>query len=304
MTDTTRPDTTQPDVAPPDATTADARPDWLDHGRWPAPIRSIGMGEHRVAYSDRGGDGPTLLLVHVGTWSIVWRDVVDRLAADFRVVTLDAPGNGLSTGPARVTIADAARAVDAVVRHLGLDDLTLVFHDLGGPATLEAAAGWPERVRGLAAVNTFGWRPEGPAFRGMLAVMGSAVVRESDAWTGWLVRATSGRFGVGRHLDRDGRRTFRRGMPRRGRRAFHHYLRSARRHDFTTIEATVADLGHLPLLTVFGSRNDPLGFQPRWAERFDDVTAVEVPGGNHFPMCDDPVLVADAITTWHRRAVR
>lgn len=54
-------------------------------------------------------------------------------------------------------------------------------------------------------------------------------------------------------------------------------------------------LGGLPLLTVFGERNDPLGFQPRWAERFAEITQFEVPNSNHFPMCDDPKLVARAI---------
>jgi hypothetical protein len=66
-------------------------------------------------------------------------------------------------------------------------------------------------------VNAFAWRPSGPAFRGMLAVMSSAVVRESDADTGWLPAATSGRFGVGRHWSRADRAAFRAGIDRFGR---------------------------------------------------------------------------------------
>ena len=45
------------------------------------------------------------------------------------------------------------------------DDVTLVFHDLGGPATLDAASRWPDRVNGVVAVNTFGWRPSGAGSR-------------------------------------------------------------------------------------------------------------------------------------------
>jgi pimeloyl-ACP methyl ester carboxylesterase len=52
-------------------------------------------------------------------------------------------------------------------------------------------------------------------------------------------------------------------------------------------------------LTIFGEKNDPLHFQPQWNARFADTRQVIVPGGHHFPMCDDPVLVADAIHTWH-----
>lgn len=84
-------------------------------------------------------------------------------------------------------------------------------------------------------------------------------------------------------------------MDHRGRRSFHRFLRAARRHDYTLVDQAVARFRHLPVLTVFGERNDPLHFQPKWAERFDDVTQVEIVGGNHFAMCDDPDLVAEAI---------
>jgi haloalkane dehalogenase len=200
-------------------------------------------------------------------------------------------------------VAAAASAVDALVEHLGLDELVLVVHDLGGPVALQAASRWPERVSGLAGVNTFAWRPSGVAFRAMLAVMGSALVRGLDAVTGALPRASATRVGVGRHLDRADRRSFLRGVDRRGRRSFHRYLRSVAGHDFAAIEATVERLAGRPAITVFGARNDPLGFQPMWADRFDDLVQVTVPGGNHFPMCDAPDQVAAALTGWHRERV-
>jgi haloalkane dehalogenase len=59
----------------------------------------------------------------------------------------------------------------------------------------------------------------------------------------------------------------------------------------------------LPLVTIFGERNDLLGFQPRWRQLFSDVRQVVVAKGNHFPMCDDPDLVADTIRSSHRDRV-
>src|SRR5215471_1540469 len=56
----------------------------------------------------------------------------------------------------------------------------------------------------------------------------------------------------------------------------------------------------LPLLTIFGKRNDPLGFQPRWKQLFPEAQQVVVPKGNHFPMCDAPDLVANRIRSWHK----
>jgi pimeloyl-ACP methyl ester carboxylesterase len=59
----------------------------------------------------------------------------------------------------------------------------------------------------------------------------------------------------------------------------------------------------LPLITIFGERNDPLGFQPRWKELFPRAQQVLVPRGNHFPMCDAPDLVAETIRVWYRERV-
>ncbi len=59
----------------------------------------------------------------------------------------------------------------------------------------------------------------------------------------------------------------------------------------------------LRLLTIFGERNDPLRFQPRWKALFPGAPQVVVPRGNHYPMCDDPDLVAGAIRSWHRERV-
>jgi haloalkane dehalogenase len=244
-----------------------------------------------------------MLLVHSGTWSFIWRDLIARLAPRFRVVTFDPPAMGLSDTGAGAGIAQAAAAVSALVTGLDLDELILVLHDLGGPAGLEAARDWPHRVLGLAAVNCFAWRPSGTGFRGMLHLVGSGVMRESDALTGWLPALSSTRFGVGRHFSAADRAAYRRGFGRRGRRSFHQNMRSALDHDFTRVEEGLIAIADRPILTVFGQRNDPLHFQPRWRALSSDVEQVVIPGGYHFPMCDAPQTVADAITDWAERRV-
>jgi hypothetical protein len=44
--------------------------------------------------------------------------------------------------------------------------------------------------------------------------------------------------------------------------------------------------------TIFGQRNDPFGFQPRWKQLFPHARDVVVLKENHFPMCDAPDLPA------------
>ncbi len=275
------------------ATLAD-RPNWLTNDAWPFPVHALKVGDHTIAYTD-AGEGPTLLLVHTGMWSFVWRDVIVDLARDFRCVTLDAPGTGLSSGTGRVDLTMSSTAIDVLVRHLDLRDIVLVLHDLGGIATLHASAAWTDRVRGLAAVNTFGWRPSGVGFRSMLTLMGSGVIREIDVLTGWLPRLTATTFGVGRHWKTPQRKTFLKALDHRGRRSFHHYIRSVMRFDFDRVDAARVAYRSLPALSVFGEHNDYLGFQAKWAEQLGDLDQIEIPKGNHFPMCDAPTVVAEAI---------
>ncbi len=279
------------------------RPAWLTDRVWPFRSSGLKVDGANVAVTDVG-EGPVLLFVHTGMWSFVWRDVMSRLANDFRCVTFDAPGTGQSDRleTSEISLDRASRAVTAVIKALELHDLTLVFHDLGGPAAIAGAARIPQRVRGLVAVNTFAWKPSGPMFRGMLALMGSAPMREFDALSGVLARISASSFGVGRHLDNESRQAFRAGIGPDGLRAFHQYMHDARTCDSIyerVASALAGPFRALALLTIFGERNDPLGFQPQWKQMFPDARQVVVAKGNHFPMCDDPDLVANTIRAWH-----
>ncbi|GAA4385438.1 alpha/beta fold hydrolase [Agromyces bauzanensis] len=278
------------------------RPAWLTEDAWPWPVSALTTPDGPIAYTDTGGNGPVVLLVHAGMWSFVWRDLMLDLAVDHRCITIDAPGNGLSTrsDASGVTLSAASHAVGAVVDALDLRDLTLVFHDLGGSAAVAAMGARADRVAALVAVNTFAWTPDTRLLKFGLSFMGGAPMRELDAATGFFAAASSTRFGVGRHWDAETRAVFRHGVDRR---SVHRYFADARRAADVTGAADAALRGPFaerPLLTVFGRRNDYFGFQPRWLERFPGARQEQVDGGNHFPMCDDPAAVAG----WMRRLTR
>jgi pimeloyl-ACP methyl ester carboxylesterase len=281
------------------------RPQWLPERVWPFQTTAIELNGASIAMAEVG-EGPVLLF-YTGVGAFIWRDVMLRLSGDFRCVAVDPPGIGMSAPVPRalLTLENSALALTAVVHALDLNDFTLVAHDTGAPPAIAAAARTAERVRALVSVNSFGWKPAGRPFRGMLAVMGSGVARRIDLMTGLIAHLTSTNFGVGRHLDEDSRRAYRAGlMHELG--AFHDYLREARFSDDIYDEVTRALTGPfrmLPLLTIFGEKNDPLGFQPQWKRLFPNARQVTVPKGNHFPMCDDPDLVARTIRDWHREVV-
>lgn len=280
------------------------RPLWLSRSVWPFETSALEVDGAKIAVTDVGR-GPVLLFVHTGLWSFVWRDLISRLAGDFRCVCFDAPGTGQSDRlpVGSISLARASRALIAVIETLNLRDITLVFHDLGGPSGIAGAARVPSRIRALCAVNAFAWKPSGMLFRGMLTLLGSAVIREIDVLTQFIPRMTKSAFGIGRRLDTASRDAFYAGIGRQGIRAFHSYLRDAHSSQAIYEEAEQALAGpfrRLPLYTIFGERNDPLGFQPRWKQLFPKARQIVVSEGNHFPMCDDPDLVAQSISELHR----
>jgi haloalkane dehalogenase len=114
----------------------------------------------RMHYVDEGPhrDEVVLLLHGQPTWSYLYRTVVERLSAlGLRAVVPDLIGFGRSDKPA-VRTAHTVRAhvgwLTDFVHATGLDRVTVVVQDWGGPFGLAMLAGEPERFRRVVAANT------------------------------------------------------------------------------------------------------------------------------------------------------
>jgi hypothetical protein len=55
------------------------RPPWLPQSVWPFTTSALTVEGSNLAVTDVG-TGPTLLFVHTGFWSFIWRDVILQLA--------------------------------------------------------------------------------------------------------------------------------------------------------------------------------------------------------------------------------
>lgn len=292
------------------AQSAGVRPDWLDRNRYPFTLRRLETPAGSVAYIDEG-QGPTLLFVHAGVWSFIFRDAINRLVDDFRCVTFDFPGYGLSPDPA--TDPDdshrlqwLSRTVEHVVDELALDKVTLVAHDLGGPVGMAAAVRYPEHYRAFVLANTFIWPPDTASLRGMLRVVGSGPMTALGTATNLVPRLTSGKGGVGRNLDDGDRALFLEPFNDTTRRKRFHLTMRAALVD-VGLAAELSQVGPVfgdrPVLSIFGEKNDPFGFQNRIAELFTDHRGVVVDGGNHFPMCDAPDFFVAELRQWYDSVV-
>jgi haloalkane dehalogenase len=240
----------------------------------------------------------------------MFRDVIVRLRGQFRCLALDFPGCGLSPdAPGHDhSVRANADVLDGFIDALDLQDITMAVHDVGGPLGFLAAARRPQRFRALVISNTFGWPLAGyPAVRRMLTIIASPPFGAMNSLTNVVARFTASRYGVGRRMGKTDRRAFL--GPWRspgGRRATQQILAGVLRTDplMAQVEWSLRTrLTDLPVLTLFGRKNDPYGWQNRFQQIFPHATAAGIDDGHHFPFNDDPDSYAAAISAWWSRKV-
>jgi pimeloyl-ACP methyl ester carboxylesterase len=84
---------------------------------------------------------PVLILHGFPSASFDWRHTVDRLSEKRRVVLFDYVGFGLSSKPdRRYSLRFHAETAESVARHLALDEVALVSHDIGDSVAGELLA--------------------------------------------------------------------------------------------------------------------------------------------------------------------
>lgn len=134
-------------------------PAWLDRSAYPFTSHTFAHLDGRIHYIDEG-QGPIILFVH-GTpdWSFGFRHLIKDLRDQYRCITIDHLGFGLSDKPAHAdyTVAAQARRLQEFIEHLGLKDLTLVVTDFGGGIGLQHALEHPENVKRIVLYNTWMW---------------------------------------------------------------------------------------------------------------------------------------------------
>jgi pimeloyl-ACP methyl ester carboxylesterase len=140
-------------------------------------------GGLHVHYRDQGNPrGPPIVMIHGFAASLdAWEPWVARLGNDYRIVTLDLPGHGLTRAPSTYVISldRYADLVDTVAGRLQLGPYVVVGNSMGGGAAWDLALRHPEHLRGLVLVDSVGW-PAPERSRGaplLFTIMASPVGR-------------------------------------------------------------------------------------------------------------------------------
>ena len=127
----------------------------LQH-RFPAQGKSIGVAGATLNVLDigpRDGAGPPIVLLHGASSNLeaMRRSLGDRLAAHHRVILIDRPGHGWSSGANEETSTPAAqgRMIEEALQKLDTGPVILVVHSWAGALGARMALDYPARVAGL-----------------------------------------------------------------------------------------------------------------------------------------------------------
>ncbi len=131
----------------------------VPHHLYPFSGKRLQLDGHHLHYLDEGS-GPSVVMVHGNpTWSFYYRELIQALRGDHRVIVPDHIGCGLSDKPGddayeytlERRMQDLGRLIDALDPE---GPITLVGHDWGGMIGMGWAAENAERIGRLVLMNT------------------------------------------------------------------------------------------------------------------------------------------------------
>jgi pimeloyl-ACP methyl ester carboxylesterase len=123
------------------------------------------MNGRRLFYTNDQShqDGPVLLLLHGAGGSHLLFPAALHNLPDYRVIALDFPGHGQSEGWGRRLVSHYTADVLAFIQALGLTEVIVLGHSLGGAIALDLALNSPETIRGLVGIGVAARMRVGPA---------------------------------------------------------------------------------------------------------------------------------------------
>lgn len=258
---------------------------------------SVVVIDDQVVHYEVFGRGRPVLFLHgwLGSWRY-WFPTMDVVADHFRTYSFDFWGFGDSR---RKNIQESIQNYsDQVIRFLdalGIDQVILVGHSMGGMVALKTAINHPERVTRVA---TVGAPIVGDSLSWLLKLTDRPIYAAAFAGFPWLRRYLFRLFlgetndsAVQEIIDDSVKST-----AQSLRRAIHSMLRTDLRPELSRI--------HVPALIVHGGRDDIV--DPNQVDLFDHISAAQVvfmPGSRHFPFLDEAELFNDVLLRFLKQNV-
>jgi pimeloyl-ACP methyl ester carboxylesterase len=265
------------------------------------PSQFIEVDGMRVHYRDRG-NGPAIVLLHGSSSSLfTWEGWTAALSPEYRVVSLDLPGHGL-TGPdplERYSLAEMAELVDHFAAAVHLEHFSLAGNSMGGGVAWHYALAHPEKVDKLILVDPYVYPQSPPSMQRLFTV---PVV-------GALARWVTPRFAVARSVRQvygdparvtdDRIDLYDAMLLREGNRGATRHRLLTRRDDGMT--GRLGEI-HAPTLVLWGTLDRWISPEngPRLVHDIPGAKLVTLDGLGHVPMEEDPARSVAPVITFLR----
>lgn len=267
--------------------------------------KTVEIHGERLAYYDEG-QGEVLLLIHgMAGSSATWREILPRLAKNYRVIAPDLLGHGQSAKP-RTDYSLGAFAVGLrdLLDELEVDAATIVGHSLGGGIAMQFLYQHPDYCRRLVLISSGGLGRDVGWILRLLSAPGAELVMPVIA-PGFVLRAGDS---VKSWLSSLGLRS-----PRGAEiwNAYSSFSDSATRESFLRTLRSVIDYrgqsvsalnrlqlrADLPALAIWGEDDAIIPVDHAYAalEMRPDCRLEVLPGVGHFAQVEAPERVVDLI---------
>lgn len=259
----------------------------------------------QLSYVDEGEGRPVVMLHGNPTWSWFYRRVMTDLRSDYRCLSLDHLGMGLSEKPKGGPYHLAAHRdrFRDWLEHLGIKQFHLIAHDWGGAIGAAFAVREPERLLSLTFMNTAAFPfPHIPWRIGIcrIPLLGRFLMTGLNGFARAATRITTVKplpkdirkgylFPYQRFQDRVAIAEFVRDIP----------IRESHRSYKTLVETgkNLERLRRHPTLLLWGMQD--WCFHPRvlaaWQRRFPDAEVVPLEEAGHYLLEDEPEACSRAI---------
>jgi pimeloyl-ACP methyl ester carboxylesterase len=225
--------------------------------------------------------GPVLLLVHgAGGTHLDWPKEIQRLPGT-AVYNLDLPGHGRSAGPGRSSIDEYTDVVQKFIEVLGLQDVTITGHSMGGAIAQTLA------LRGLPQVTRVVIVGSSARLRVSPNVLDVALT-EPEVAVDFIIRSSWGSDAPD-------------ALASRGKKSMLQTDSAVLYGDFLACDCfdirTKLNQIHIPTLVISGTEDKiiPLKYGHYLAENVANARLIIIEGAGHFSMLQKPKVVANAI---------
>jgi pimeloyl-ACP methyl ester carboxylesterase len=250
---------------------------------------SIVVIDNQVVHYEVFGRGRPVLFLHgwLGSWRY-WFPTMEVVAEQFRTYSFDFFGFGDSQRKnTQESIQNYSAQVIRFLDALGIDQVHLVGHSMGGMVALKTAINYPDRI---ARVATVGAPIDGDSLSWLLKLTDRPFFAAAFAAMPWMRRSLF-RFFLGETADP----------------AVHEVIDDSVKSSALSLRRAVSSMWrtdlrpelarlYIPTLIVHGGRDDIV--HPNQADLFDNVPAAEVvlmPRSRHFPFLDEAELFNEVL---------